>query len=213
MLNFTAGLAGMKSALTTAQVKRVVTARRLVELARLRGSGGRAWQVPKIVYLEDVRKNLSLGNKLTAVTGKLAAAPGRGQAQSRRTPRRSCSPPAPKASPRAWRCPTKHLLANVAQVRAHIDLYDSDVLFNPLPVFHCFGLTCRHHPAADRGRESGLPSHAAAAASEIVRRIKRSRRHHPALHRHLHHPICPRRREGRSGLAAAGGVRRRAGAR
>jgi acyl-[acyl-carrier-protein]-phospholipid O-acyltransferase/long-chain-fatty-acid--[acyl-carrier-protein] ligase len=32
-------------------------------------------------------------------------------------------------------------LANVAQVRAHIDLYPEDVLFNPLPVFHCFGLT------------------------------------------------------------------------
>ncbi|MEO7054934.1 MAG: AMP-binding protein, partial [Rhizomicrobium sp.] len=32
-------------------------------------------------------------------------------------------------------------LANIAQVRAHIDLYDDDVLFNPLPVFHCFGLT------------------------------------------------------------------------
>jgi acyl-[acyl-carrier-protein]-phospholipid O-acyltransferase/long-chain-fatty-acid--[acyl-carrier-protein] ligase len=34
-----------------------------------------------------------------------------------------------------------NLLANVAQVRAHIDLYDEDVLFNPLPIFHCFGLT------------------------------------------------------------------------
>ena len=35
----------------------------------------------------------------------------------------------------------ENLLANIAQVRSHIDLYDSDVLFNPLPVFHCFGLT------------------------------------------------------------------------
>ncbi len=34
-----------------------------------------------------------------------------------------------------------NILANVAQVRAHIDLYAGDVLFNPLPVFHCFGLT------------------------------------------------------------------------
>src|SRR6202012_2882612 len=35
----------------------------------------------------------------------------------------------------------ENILANVAQVRAHIDLYDSDILFNPLPMFHCFGLT------------------------------------------------------------------------
>ena len=34
-----------------------------------------------------------------------------------------------------------NLLANIAQVRAHIDIHASDVLFNPLPVFHCFGLT------------------------------------------------------------------------
>jgi acyl-[acyl-carrier-protein]-phospholipid O-acyltransferase/long-chain-fatty-acid--[acyl-carrier-protein] ligase len=34
------------------------------------------------------------------------------------------------------------VLANIEQVRAHIDLYPkTDVLFNPLPTFHCFGLT------------------------------------------------------------------------
>src|ERR1043165_2264828 len=35
MLNFTSGLAGLNSALSTAQVKRVITARRLVEVAGL----------------------------------------------------------------------------------------------------------------------------------------------------------------------------------
>ncbi len=34
-----------------------------------------------------------------------------------------------------------NLLANVEQVRAHIALYPTDILFNPLPTFHCFGLT------------------------------------------------------------------------
>src|SRR5476651_649577 len=70
MLNFTSGLAGLRSALCTAKVKRVVTARRLVEVAGLQdvvaGLGA------EIVYLEDVRKNLSLADKLTAVAGKIA---------------------------------------------------------------------------------------------------------------------------------------------
>jgi len=35
----------------------------------------------------------------------------------------------------------RNLLANVEQVRAHIAIYPTDVLFNPLPTFHCFGLT------------------------------------------------------------------------
>ncbi|MDQ2763879.1 MAG: AMP-binding protein, partial [Pseudomonadota bacterium] len=34
-----------------------------------------------------------------------------------------------------------NLLANVAQIAAHIELDPDWVMFNPLPVFHCFGLT------------------------------------------------------------------------
>ncbi|HKY17634.1 MAG TPA: AMP-binding protein, partial [Rhizomicrobium sp.] len=35
----------------------------------------------------------------------------------------------------------ENLLTNTAQARAHFDFYARDVLFNPLPVFHSFGLT------------------------------------------------------------------------
>ncbi len=35
------------------------------------------------------------------------------------------------------------LLANVEQVRLHIDLSPADIVFNPLPAFHCFGLDGR----------------------------------------------------------------------
>ncbi len=34
-----------------------------------------------------------------------------------------------------------NILANVEQVRAHIPLHTSDIVFNPLPTFHSFGLT------------------------------------------------------------------------
>ena len=36
----------------------------------------------------------------------------------------------------------QNVMANVEQVRAHIELFpETDTLFNPLPTFHCFGLT------------------------------------------------------------------------
>jgi len=70
MLNFTSGLAGLRSALSTAKVSRVITAHRLVEVAGLQELV--AGLDTEIVYLEDVRKNLSLVDKLTAVAGKLA---------------------------------------------------------------------------------------------------------------------------------------------
>ena len=138
MLNFSSGLAGLKSALATAQVKRVVTARRLVELAGLQAlvDGLDA----EIVYLEDVRKALSLADKLTGAAGKLA-------------PRLLAAKPDPskpavilftsgtEGEPKGVALSHQNILANVAQARAHFDFYSSDVLLNPLPVFHCFGLT------------------------------------------------------------------------
>ena len=138
MLNFTSGLAGLRSALATARVKRVVTARRLIEVAGLQnlvdGLGA------EIVYLEDVRKTLSLANKLTGAAGKIAP----GLLAARPDP----SQPAvilftsgTEGEPKGVALSHENLLANVAQARAHFDFYSSDVLLNPLPVFHCFGLT------------------------------------------------------------------------
>lgn len=139
MMNFTSGLAGMKSALCTAQVKRLVTARRLIEVAGLQdliaGLDG-----IDIIYLEDVRKNLSLADKLTAVAGKLVPTwlAARSDPDS---PGVILFTSGSEGEPKGVALSHANLLANVAQVRAHIDLYDEDVLFNPLPVFHCFGLT------------------------------------------------------------------------
>jgi acyl-[acyl-carrier-protein]-phospholipid O-acyltransferase/long-chain-fatty-acid--[acyl-carrier-protein] ligase len=138
MLNFTSGLSGLRSALATARVKRVITARRLVEVAGLQAVV--AGLGVKIVYLEDVRKGLSLADKLTAAAGKVVP----------RLLAAKTDPTAPavilftsgtEGEPKGVALSHENLLANVAQARAHFDFYSSDVLLNPLPVFHCFGLT------------------------------------------------------------------------
>ena len=139
MLNFTMGAASLKSALHTAQVKRIITARRLIEVANLHELIA-ALNGIEIVYLEDVRKKLSLRNKLAAVAGRLM-------------PHTLAAKPDPQkpvvilftsgteGEPKGVALSHVNILSNIAQVRAHIDLYPGDVLFNPLPVFHCFGLT------------------------------------------------------------------------
>jgi len=142
MLNFTSGLSGLKSALCTARVKRVVTAHRLVEVAGLQDvvAGLETGMGAEIIYLEDLRKSLSLKDKLTAVAGKivpslLAARPDPAK------PAVILFTSGTEGEPKGVALSHRNLLANIAQVRAHIDLYPRDVLFNPLPVFHCFGLT------------------------------------------------------------------------
>ena len=70
MLNFTNGAAGVMSALRTAKVKRIVTARRFVELAKLDALIAELSMVAEIVYLEDVREKLSIFDKAVAGVGQ-----------------------------------------------------------------------------------------------------------------------------------------------
>jgi acyl-[acyl-carrier-protein]-phospholipid O-acyltransferase/long-chain-fatty-acid--[acyl-carrier-protein] ligase len=139
MINFTSGEAGIRSALKTAQVRRVVTAHRFIELGKFEELEAALKPVVELIYLEDVRAGLSVGNKLAAITGKLlpkwvAARP------ASKKPAVILFTSGTEGEPKGVVLSHENILANVAQVRAHIDLYESDVLFNPLPAFHCFGL-------------------------------------------------------------------------
>jgi acyl-[acyl-carrier-protein]-phospholipid O-acyltransferase/long-chain-fatty-acid--[acyl-carrier-protein] ligase len=140
MLNFTAGAAAIKSALRTAQVRRVATARRLIEMAGLQSLIEELTPLVEIVYLEDVRAKLTIFDKAAAAIGQFLP----GLLTSRP------SPDAPavilftsgtEGEPKGVALSHRNLLANVEQVRVHLALYPSDILLNPLPAFHCFGLT------------------------------------------------------------------------
>jgi acyl-[acyl-carrier-protein]-phospholipid O-acyltransferase/long-chain-fatty-acid--[acyl-carrier-protein] ligase len=140
MLNFTSGAAGMTSAVKTAKVKRIVTARKFIELAKLQDLIGELSKHAEIVYLEDVRENLTLLDKAVAAVGQfvpslVAARP------LHETTAVILFTSGTEGTPKGVALSHKNLLANVEQVRAHIALYQSDILFNPLPTFHCFGLT------------------------------------------------------------------------
>ena len=140
MLNFTAGEAGLKSALKTAQVRRIVTARRFIELAKLDALAAALSEECELVYLEDVRAKLSLRDKLAAAAGGLAPKLVAARASHKKTAIILFTS-GTEGEPKGVALSHENLLANVAQIRAHIDIFASDILFNPLPVFHCFGLT------------------------------------------------------------------------
>jgi len=140
MLNFTNGAAGVMSALRTAKVKRIVTARRFIELAKLDALAAELSMVAEIVYLEDVRENISIFDKAVAGIGKFL--PG---LVTWRTAHQETAvilfTSGTEGAPKGVALSHLNLLTNVEQVRAHIALYPTDILFNPLPTFHCFGLT------------------------------------------------------------------------
>lgn len=140
MLNFTAGLRNIKAACRLAGIKRVLTAHKFVELGKLHDIVDTISVQAEIVYLEDVRGTIGLGDKLFAAAAGLF-------------PRRfrAAAKPSDKGvvlftsgsfgAPRGVVLTQENLVQNAMQVAAHIDLNPNWVMFNPLPVFHCFGLT------------------------------------------------------------------------
>ncbi len=142
MLNFTAGVHNLKAAFKAAQVTKVVTAHRFIKLAQLEPLVEKLSDSVEFIYLEDVRNSISLKNKLAAVLGM--AAPALVMAKpSYKKPAVILFTSGTEGDPKGVALSHKNLVANVEQIRAHIDeLYpETDVVFNPLPTFHCFGLT------------------------------------------------------------------------
>ncbi|MFI4966111.1 MAG: AMP-binding protein [Caulobacterales bacterium] len=140
MLNFTAGIRNLKAACELAGVKRVLTSHRFVEQGKLHDLIDALETLATVTYLEDVRATVGLPDKL------FAAAAGA-------FPKRFRTPSKPTDAgvilftsgsfgvPKGVVLSQENLVANVRQIAAHIDLDPAWVMFNPLPTFHCFGLT------------------------------------------------------------------------
>lgn len=140
MLNFTAGIRNLKAACKLAGVKRVLTANRFIEQGQLHDLIDALEEVSTVTYLEDVRQKIGLADKLFAATA--AAFPKPFVADTKPSDAgvilfTSGSFGAPKGVVLSQ----ANLVANVYQIAAHIPLDPDWVMFNPLPTFHCFGLT------------------------------------------------------------------------
>ncbi|MEE9271867.1 MAG: AMP-binding protein [Robiginitomaculum sp.] len=142
MLNFTAGAHNLKAAFKMAQISKVLTSKKFIKLANLEALIENLVPHVKVIYLEDVKRNISKKDKLVAVFGSTFPALFATKT-SYKKPAVILFTSGTEGDPKGVVLSHKNLVANVEQVRAHIDeLYPkSDVVFNPLPTFHCFGLT------------------------------------------------------------------------
>ena len=141
MLNFTSGLQNMKSALKTAEVTKIVTAHKFIELGELEKLETGLKQEADLIYLEEVRENLGLADKLAGLFGPHLPFLFRRKAHhGDRGVILFTS--GTESTPKGVVLSHKNILVNVHQVLAHISIKpSSDSVFNALPVFHCFGLT------------------------------------------------------------------------
>ena len=140
MLNFTAGPRNLKAATKAAQVTKVITARKFVEIGKLEPLIEALSDGLEFIYLEDVKETLAPVDKVRALLGPFL-------------PSLLAANPDPdsdgvilftsgtEGDPKGVVLSHANILANIEQIAEHVEIAPSDIFFNPLPTFHCYGLT------------------------------------------------------------------------
>ena len=137
MINFSAGAANILAACTAARITTIVTARGFIDKARLEPLVEQLCERITIVYLEDIRNQISLFDKLAAFY-RHDKPLARSQPQDRAI---ILFTSGSEGTPKGVVLSHQNILANTAQAAARIDFGRTDKVFNVLPVFHSFGLT------------------------------------------------------------------------
>ncbi len=140
MLNFTAGARNLKAAFRAAQINTIITAHRFIDVAKLDTLISELNEDARVVYLEDVRENLGPIDKAAGALGPYLPFLFRARPHHNQ-PGVVLFTSGTEGDPKGVVLSHANVVGNVEQVRAHIDLRTTDVVFNPLPTFHCFGLT------------------------------------------------------------------------
>lgn len=144
MLNFTGGLKNLRSACRTAELSTIITSRRFVDTARLEDVVAGLGEMCRIVYLEDIRKGIGTKEKIIGLVRSFFA-----RSIAKRATRSADDPgvvlftSGSEGEPKGVVLSHRNLLANAQQIAAFgADFFaPHEIVFNPLPAFHSFGLT------------------------------------------------------------------------
>ncbi|MEM9898226.1 MAG: AMP-binding protein [Pseudomonadota bacterium] len=140
MLNFTSGIRNIKAACKAAEVDTVLTAHKFIEVGGLENLIDDLQDSLSFEYLEDMRDGLTIFDKARAVVGPLI-------------PSMFSDNPPPddpgvvlftsgtEGDPKGVVLSHANIIGNIEQVAEHVEIAPSDIFFNPLPMFHCYGLT------------------------------------------------------------------------
>ncbi|MDW9478689.1 acyl-[ACP]--phospholipid O-acyltransferase [Sinorhizobium meliloti] len=137
MINFTAGPAGVLAACKASGTRIVLTSRAFVEKAKLEALLADMEAAVGIVYVEDIRAEVSALDKIGGLLAKRRPVVRKRNEDTAVVLYTSGS----EGTPKGVVLSHANILANAIQAAARIDFSPSDKVINVLPLFHSFGLT------------------------------------------------------------------------
>ncbi len=146
MLNFSTGARNVASGCRTSQLKIVYTSRRFVRMGKLETMVAAIAETgASVVYLEDLREGLTAFSKVIGLLASRMPRLAYRFTDRRRDPKSPCVilfTSGTEGTPKGVVLSHVNIQANRYQVSSCIDFGPTDVVFNALPMFHSFGLTC-----------------------------------------------------------------------
>jgi acyl-[acyl-carrier-protein]-phospholipid O-acyltransferase/long-chain-fatty-acid--[acyl-carrier-protein] ligase len=140
ILNYTTGPTILMACARLAGLKQVITSRAFLSRAKMDVSAVEAAGI-ELVYLEDVRSQISAVTKLNALVRNCISPTIQTDETSPSDTAIVLFTSGSEGDPKAVELTHRNLLANIRQMLSVIDLMETDRFFNALPLFHSFGLT------------------------------------------------------------------------